>query len=134
MAAGARPARARLAPGQTYGPPDSHRTKRIEPTFKSHVLFIARCWVNTVFAPRFVRGGIHLSLDHFKTKFRAVREARNDVYHHKSVARMTDVVFHAEDLLDYLDFSLDFVCNKITDVPPTKLRFAVLVEARHRTW
>jgi hypothetical protein len=39
---------------------------------------------------------------------------------------MTDVVFHAEDLLDYLDFSLDFVCNKITDVPPTKLRFAVL--------
>lgn len=30
---------------------------------------------------------------------------------------MTDVVFNAEDLLDYLDFSLNFVCTKIGEAP-----------------
>jgi hypothetical protein len=88
----------------------------------------------TVFAPRFVRGGVRLSLEHFKAKFRAVREARNDVYHHKSVARMTDVVFHAEDLLDYLNYSLNFVCDKISNASPAKPKFALVIEVRHRTW
>lgn len=87
-----------------------------------------------VFSPRFVRGRNRLSLAHFKIKFKAVREARNDVYHHKSVARMKDVVNHAEDLLDYLDFSLNFVCTKISGVSPTKLKFSFAIEPRHRSW
>ncbi|BAR58505.1 hypothetical protein NK6_5346 [Bradyrhizobium diazoefficiens] len=56
------------------------------------------------------------------------------MYHHKSIARMTDVVFNAEDLLDYLDFSLNFVCTKIGEATHTNLKFAVAVEIRHRTW
>ncbi|MHC2709992.1 hypothetical protein ACVIWV_009287 [Bradyrhizobium diazoefficiens] len=88
----------------------------------------------SIFSSRFVRGPNRLSLDHFKRKFKTVRDARNDVYHHKSIARMTDVVFNAEDLLDYLDFSLNFVCTKIGEATHTNLKFAVAVEIRHRTW
>ncbi|MGY4319431.1 hypothetical protein ACVWW1_008758 [Bradyrhizobium sp. JR3.5] len=88
----------------------------------------------SIFSSRFVRGPNRLSLDHFKRKFKTVRDARNDVYHHRSIARMTDVVFNAEDLLDYLDFSLNFVCTKIGEATPANLRFAVAVEVRHRTW
>jgi hypothetical protein len=87
-----------------------------------------------LFAPKFTRKKNKLSLDHFKTKFKVVREARNDVYHHKSVARMAGVVGHAEDLLDYLGFSLNFVCNKVADSVPLRLRFVIKVRADHRTW
>jgi hypothetical protein len=87
-----------------------------------------------LFAPKFVRRKNKLSLEHFKTKFKLVREARNDVYHHKSVARMTDVVTHAEDLLDYLGFSLKFVYDKVSDAVPQELRFTVKIRADHRTW
>ncbi|SIN83583.1 hypothetical protein SAMN05443247_00082 [Bradyrhizobium erythrophlei] len=88
----------------------------------------------SLFAPKFVRGKNKLSLEHFKTKFRVVREARNDVYHHKSLAKMTDVVSHAEDLLDYLGFSLRFVFEKISDSVPQEPRFAFKIRAQHRTW
>jgi hypothetical protein len=94
-----------------------------------------------VFAQRFERaapppatGVNRLSLDHFKQKFKIIREARNDVYHHKSVAQMTDVVLQAEDLLDYLDYSLKFVHTKIEEASPTKPRFSVDIGQRHRTW
>jgi hypothetical protein len=88
----------------------------------------------TIFAPMFVRNKNRLSLSHFKTKFRIVREARNDVYHHKSVARMTGVVTNAEDLLDYLGFSLRFVFDKVMDTAPQEPRFVIAIEKRHRTW
>jgi hypothetical protein len=87
-----------------------------------------------LFAPRFVRGGNRLSVTHFNTKFGIVREARNDVYHHKSVARMKDVVANAEDLLDYLDFSLAFVFEKIMNTNPQEPKFVTKIEKRHRTW
>ncbi len=95
----------------------------------------------SVFSPRFQRparppetGMNRLSLDHFKQKFKVVSDARNDIYHHKSVARMSNVVLHAEDLLDYLNYSLRFVCSKIRETSPTKLKFQVEIERRHRTW
>jgi hypothetical protein len=88
----------------------------------------------SVFAPRFVRGKNRLSLNHFKAKFKTVREARNDIYHHKSVARMTGVVANAEDLLDYLGFSLRFVFDKIADAGPQEPRFLIKTAKRHRTW
>ncbi|UPK35485.1 hypothetical protein IVB18_47360 [Bradyrhizobium sp. 186] len=87
-----------------------------------------------LFAPKFTRKKNKLSLVHFKAKFKVVREARNDVYHRKSVARMTGVVSHAEDLLDYLGFSLNFVCSKVADSVPQELRFAIKIRADHRIW
>ena len=89
---------------------------------------------NVLFAPLFIRRRNRLSLAHFKTKFKSVREARNDIYHHKSVARMTGVVTNAEDLLDYLGFSLRFVFDKILDTAPHDPRFIIQIEKRHRTW
>jgi hypothetical protein len=88
----------------------------------------------SLFSPKFVRNKNRLSLGHFKNKFRSVREARNDVYHHKSVARTTDVVAHAEDLLDYLGFSLGFVFEKIWDAAPQEPRFSITPTTRHGTW
>ncbi len=88
----------------------------------------------SIFAGKFMRGQNRLSLSHFKTKFRTVREARNDIYHHKSVARMTGVISNAEDLLDYLGFSLRFVFDKIADAAPQEPRFLIKTENRHRAW
>ncbi len=70
----------------------------------------------------------------FNAKFDRVRNARNDVYHHKSVARMSDVVATAEELLDQLDFCLSFVFQKVSGTTPTRPSFSVAVEPRHRTW
>jgi hypothetical protein len=47
---------------------------------------------------------------------------------------MTDVVFNAEDLLDYLNYSLKFVYSKIREASPTKPKFEIEIEHRHRTW
>lgn len=38
----------------------------------------------------------------FVSKFERIRRARNDVYHHKSISGMADVVNAAEDILDRL--------------------------------
>jgi hypothetical protein len=88
----------------------------------------------SIFSARFIRKQNRLSLNHFKAKFKTVREARNDIYHHKSVARMTGVVTNAEDLLDYLGFSLCFVFDKVADAAPQEPRFLIKTEKRHRTW
>ncbi len=87
-----------------------------------------------VFSPRFMRRGKKLTMDDFKGKFERIREARNDVYHHKAVARLANVVATAEELLDYLNCSLGFVYRKITAVTPTVLQFALPIEPRHNTW
>ena len=47
---------------------------------------------------------------------------------------MTNVVATAEDLVDYLDLSLGFVCKKIEEATPSALKFSIGVGARHRTW
>jgi hypothetical protein len=99
----------------------------------SHIgLLIEKHW--SVFSSKFISGTQPLSLNDFQAKFNRVREARNDIYHLKSLARMTGVVNTAEDLLDYLNFSLGFVCEKITGSGPVALKFNIAAEVRHQIW
>jgi hypothetical protein len=86
------------------------------------------------FSSRFRRPPTRLTLNDFKAKFDRVRDARNDVYHHKSVARLRDAVATAEELLDYLNCSVRFVCAKITSTSPSPLGFSIPIESRHNTW
>jgi hypothetical protein len=75
-----------------------------------------------------------LTFADFLAKFERVRVARNEVYHHNSVAGMSDVVSAAEELLDRLNFSLRFVYNKIAAGKVTLPTFCIPIEPRHRTW
>lgn len=85
----------------------------------------------TIFSPRFDP----LSVADFSAKFEKVREARNAVYHHRSLSGMSDVVANAEVLLDKLNFSLKFVHGKVAECEPAKLSFLIEADAvRHRTW
>ena len=74
-----------------------------------------------------------LTKDAFQKKFDAVNRARNDIYHHKSVARTTKVVEVAEELLDYLDCSLSFIYGKISKAKVSAPPFKRKMESRHRT-
>jgi hypothetical protein len=87
-----------------------------------------------VFSPLFTKGRTKLTLQSFAAKFDRVREARNDVYHHKSVARVANVVATAEELLDYMNCSVAFACRKISAASAAKLAFTIPIEARHRVW
>jgi hypothetical protein len=87
-----------------------------------------------VFSPRFSRANPRYTLADFTAKFDRVRNARNDVYHHKSVAGMSDVVTTAEELLDHLDFCMTFVYSKITDSSAVAPTFSIQPGARHRIW
>jgi hypothetical protein len=87
-----------------------------------------------VFQDSFKRASPPYTTADFIAKFDRVRNARNDVYHHKSVARMSDVVGTAEELLDHLDFCLSFVFQKVSGATPVRPSFAVPAESRHRTW
>ncbi len=87
-----------------------------------------------LFAAKLANPSPPLTLNDFTAKFEKVRNARNDVYHHKSVARMADVVATAEDLLDRLNFCLDFVFTKISETKVSKPTFTVAAAPRHRTW
>jgi hypothetical protein len=84
----------------------------------------------SVFSPKFAP----LTLADFTSKFERVREARNAVYHHRSLSGMSDVVNAAEELLDRLNFSLQFVHNKISECEPAKPSFTIPTDKRHRTW
>jgi hypothetical protein len=86
------------------------------------------------FSVRFMRPGKKLTQADFRAKFDRVVDARNDVYHHKSLARLTNIVATAEELLDHLNCSLRFVYRKVTTAAPTAVQFSILGEARHRTW
>src|SRR5215207_7942703 len=58
-----------------------------------------------VFGPKFTArrfGGLTKAA--FEAKFKRASDARNDVYHHKSVAQMSNIVAAAEELLDHLHF------------------------------
>jgi hypothetical protein len=70
----------------------------------------------------------------FCAKFDRVRDARNEVYHHKSLSGMSAVISAAEELLDRLHFSLRFVHGKIVTCKPAALVFNYPIEPRHRPW
>jgi hypothetical protein len=75
-----------------------------------------------------------VTLSDFKAKFKRVREARNDIYHHKSVARMTNVVSAAEELLDRLGCSLGFAYRKISATNLAPPAFAIAPSGQFNLW
>ena len=84
-----------------------------------------------VFSPRYFQRARPMTRNEFTAKFRAVRDARNDIYHHKSIARMKNVVVSAEEILNRFDCSLGFAYTKITMAragPPT---FAITQGGQH---
>jgi hypothetical protein len=84
----------------------------------------------SIFSARFAP----LTLADFTAKFERVREARNAVYHHRSLSGMSGAVDAAEELLDRLNFSLQFVYKKITECQAAPLSFLIPTDKRHRTW
>lgn len=84
---------------------------------------VARHW--SIFSARYFQAGRPITLNEFASKFRTVREARNDIYHHKSLARMKNVVSSAEELLDRLGCSLSFGYAKITEARPIYPQFRI---------
>lgn len=84
---------------------------------------MAKHW--SVFSHRYFQAGQPMTHNEFTAKFRTVREARNDIYHHKSVARMKNVVNSAEELLDRIGCSLCFSYHKVTAAKVTPPHFQV---------
>lgn len=84
---------------------------------------ITRHW--SVFSARYFQTGRPMTLSEFIAKFRAVRVARNDIYHHKSVAQMKNIVTSAEELLDRIGCSLSFGYAKITGARVSPPRFQI---------
>jgi hypothetical protein len=93
---------------------------------------IAEHW--SVFTPRYFNQPRVMTLGDFTAKFRKVREARNDIYHHKSVARMSNVVASAEELLDKLGCSLDFAYEKVTAGNVTAPTFTIPRAGQFNLW
>lgn len=88
----------------------------------------------SVFAPSYFTSPTRMTAADFSAKFTRVRDARNDIYHHKSVARMTNVVSAAEELLDRLGCSLDFAYKKITGFTLSPPAFSIPPADRHNIW
>lgn len=87
----------------------------------------------THFQPRFsfVPSHPRLTRADFENTFKKVREARNDVYHHKSVSHRPDIVAAAEFLLDFIDVHLGAALD-VSDPPGVKPFVpAITKEPRH---
>jgi hypothetical protein len=87
----------------------------------------------SLFAARFIRRQ-QMSQKDFSAKFYRIMNARNDIYHHKSVAHLSNVVSTAEELLDSLNFSLRFATLEFATSTPKALQFKNPVLKRHNTW
>ena len=95
----------------------------------SHIgAIVAAHWA--VFGP-ILNAHRRISKADFQAKFRRVREARNDVYHHKSFGGMRDAYETAEELLDCLSCSLASFHGGVSGVRHTAPVFKVAVEPRH---
>lgn len=86
------------------------------------------------FGPRYFNAPRVMTQQEFSAKFTKVREARNDIYHHKSLARMTNVVSSAEELLERLNCSLGFAYAKINASRVAAPKLAVPQAAQHNLW
>lgn len=87
-----------------------------------------------LFSPAYFQQPRVMALSEFRLKFKRVREARNDIYHHKSVANMTGVVGAAEDLLERLHCSAEFAYEKITASRISAPPFAAPQGGQHNLW
>lgn len=83
------------------------------------------------FGPRYFSAPRVMTQQEFSAKFVKVREARNDIYHHKSLARMTNVMSSAEELLGRLNCSLRFAYGKITASRVAAPKFSIPDVAQH---
>jgi hypothetical protein len=87
----------------------------------------------SLFAARFIRRQ-QMSQKDFSAKFYRIMNARNDIYHRKSVAHLSNVVSTAEELLDSLNFSLRFATLEFATSTPKALQFKNPVLKLHNTW
>jgi hypothetical protein len=67
----------------------------------------------------------------FGNLFKAVRNARNDAYHHRSIQHRSRVIAIVEQLLDMLDISLEARLTAVTTVSLPPLVFAIPIASRH---
>lgn len=88
----------------------------------------------SIFAPLYSGAPRVVTRTEFSAKFRKVRDARNAVYHHKSVAQMAGVVSAAEELLERLHCSLQFSYQKISEASLTAPAFSVAQVGQHNLW
>lgn len=79
-------------------------------------------------SPRIVTRG------EFTAKFKKVRDARNAIYHHKSLAQMAGVVSAAEELLERLRCSLRFSYQKISQATIADPTFSIAQNGQHNLW
>jgi hypothetical protein len=75
--------------------------------------------------PSKLANGNPLNKEVFKGMFRRVREARNDCYHHKEVAKRNEIVSNAEQLLVLIGVHLETACDMISMSAVKPLRFDV---------
>jgi hypothetical protein len=75
--------------------------------------------------PSKLANGNPLNKEVFKGMFRRVREARNDCYHHKEVAKRHEIVSNAEQLLVLIGVHLETACDMISMSAVKPLRFDI---------
>lgn len=88
----------------------------------------------SVFEPSFRSLPHKMTRGDFGSKFAKIRDARNDIYHHKPTARTKAVVSAAEELLDRIGICLRFHFDRISEAQLSSPPFAVEINARHNSW
>ncbi len=76
-------------------------------------------------------GRPNLTKGKFTPKFKRVRDARNDIFHHRPVAKKSEIVSLAEELMDYIDVSASQMVGNIAASTPGAFAFSRAVEKRH---
>lgn len=75
--------------------------------------------------PSVLPNGLPLDQAVFKGKFKRVRDARNQAYHHREVVKRTEIIVVAEELLDLIDIhlcsALDYVAHSGIKVPASTI-------------
>jgi hypothetical protein len=105
----------------------------------SHVQNLVTSHWRSIFERIFTKGSKRLTQNDFSKKFKRVRETRNHVYHHMTSASpqntsLPEVIATAEELLDYLNCSLGFVCGKVEAAKLPPFAFKLPREPRHNCW
>jgi hypothetical protein len=72
-----------------------------------------------------------LTSQEFMDLFGRVRNARNDLFHHRSVSGQGRVIEIVEELLDLLDIHLGDTYGKVAAYNVTPLGFKISIELRH---
>jgi hypothetical protein len=76
-------------------------------------------------------GATRLRSSAFRERFSVVRNARNDAYHHRTVAGRPRMVAFAEQLLDLIDINLAARMHEVAAARLPPLPFSLALEDRH---